>query len=211
MLNAVSGVLTRPTQLFRELAEGHRVDGAIWVVLLVSLLSAATGYFLGLPFRAALETAPFAVITPVLTSAAAFFTPIITWLFYGLLVRIGAGMEAKPWAVAGYALAPQLVLNALLLAVLVAFPISVSPVTVDVSDAQAFDAANARVQREIGSSLAGRAAQGIGYLGTLWWIVLIFLGVRETANERQAVRATFLVGVVAGSFALGSWLFAPSS
>ena len=211
MLDALFSVIARPVSFFRELAEGEKVNGAVWTVLLVSLVSAAASYFLGLPFQEALATAPFAALTPIITAVAGFFTPFITWLFYGLLVRIGAGMEAKPWAVAGYALAPQLVLNALLLVIVVAFPIEVTPVNVDVSDAQAFEAANARVQGEIGSSTAGRAGQLIGYLGTLWWIVLIFLGVRETANQQQAIRATFLVGMVAVSFAVGSFIFAPSS
>ena len=211
MTKAIVDVLTRPAGFFRALAAGDKVGGAVWVVLLVSLVSAAASYFLGLPFREALTTAPFAAATPFLTAAAGFFTPFITWLFYGLLVRVGAGMEAKPWAVAGYALAPQLVLSAALLVIALAFPIEVTPINVDVSDAQAFDAANARVQREIASSVPGRAGQLTGYLGTFWWLALIFLGVRETAGQRQAVRATFLVGVVAVSFALGSWLFAPSS
>ena len=211
MLDALSSVLTRPVSFFRELARGEKVGGAIWTVLLVSLVSAAASYFLGLPFQEALATAPFAAATPIITAAAGFFTPFITWLFYGLLVRVGAGMEAKPWAVAGYALAPQVVLNALLLVIVVAFPVEVTPVNVDVSDTQAFEAANARVQREIASSVAGRAGQLIGYLGTLWWIALIFLGVRETANQQQAIRATFLVGIVAASFAVGSFIFAPSS
>ena len=211
MLNATSSVLTSPVRFFRDLAEGDKVGGAIWVVLLVSLVSAAASYFLGLPFREALTTAPFAAMTPFLTAVVGFVTPLITWLFYGLLVRIGAGMEAKPWAVAGYGVAPQLLLNAVLLVIVVAFPIEVTPVNVDVSDAQAFDEANLELQREIETSTAGRAGQVLGYLGTFWWVVLIFLGVRETAGQRQAVRATFLVGVVAASFALGSWLFAPSS
>ena len=211
MLSAISKVLTNPVSFFRDLAREDRVGSAIWVVLLVSLVSGAASYFLGLPFQEALERAPFAALTPILTAVAGFFTPFITWLFYGLLVRVGAGMAAKPWAVAGYALAPQLVLGALLLVIVVAFPTEVTPVNVDVSDAQAFEAANARVQREISSSVAGRAGQLIGYLGTLWWIALIFLGVRETANQQQAIRATFLVGIVAASFAVGSFIFAPSS
>ena len=211
MLDAISGVLVRPVSFFQDLAEGRGVGGALWVVLLVSLVSAAASYFLGLPFREALVNAPFAAATPFITAAAGFFTLFATWLFYGLLVRIGAGMEAKPWAVAGYALAPQLLLNAVLLVVVVAFPIEVTPVDVDVSDAQAFEEANLGVQREVASSVAGVAGQVIGYLGTLWWLVLIFLGVRETAGQQRAVRATFLVGVVAVSFALGSFLFAPSS
>ena len=211
MLDAISGVLTRPTHFFRSLAEGERVGGAVWVVVLVALVSGIASYFLGLPFQEALGTAPFAAVTPILTAAAGFVTPFITWLFYGLLVRIGAGMEAKPWAVAGYALAPQLLLNALLLVVIVAFPIEVTPVTVDVNNAQAFEEANFRLQQEISSSLAGRISQALSYVGTLWWIVLIFLGVRETAGQRGAVRATFVVGVVAVGFALGSFLFAPTS
>ena len=97
-----------PRTSFERLAEGERVGGAVWVVLFVALVSGIASYFLGLPFQEALGTAPFAALTPILTAAAGFATPFITWLFYGLLVRIGAGMEAKPWAVAGYGLAPQL-------------------------------------------------------------------------------------------------------
>ncbi len=211
MLDALFNVTTRPVSFFRELAEGEKVGGAIWTVLLVSLVSAAASYFLGLPFQEALASAPFAALTPIITAVAGFFTPLITWLFYGLLVRIGAGMEAKPWAVAGYALAPQLVLSALLLIIVIMFPIEITPIDIDVSDEVASEAANARVQQEIASSVAGRAGQLIGYVGTLWWIVLIFLGVRETANQQQAIRATFLVGMVAVSFAVGSFIFAPSS
>ena len=211
MLDAIAGVLTRPMRFFQGLAEGHRVSGALWVVLSVSLVSALASYFLGLPFQEALTGAPFAAATPIITAIAGFTTPFVTWLFYGLLVRIGAGMEAKPWAVAGYALTPQLLLNTVLLVVVVAFPIDVTPVNIDVNNAQAFEEANLQVQREIEASVAGRVGQGMGYLGTLWWVVLIFLGVRETAGQRGAVRATFLVGIVAVSFVLGSLLFAPSS
>ena len=184
----------------------------MWVVLLVALVSAAASYFLALPFQGALETTSFAALAPILLAVAGFFSSFVIWLFYGLLVRIGAGMEAKTvgrWR--GTRSRLSLCLNAVLLIVVIAFPIEVSPITVDVNDAQVSNEVNARVQREIGSSFAGRANQILSYLGTLWWIVLIFLGVRETAGQRGAVRATFVVGVVAVGFALGSFLFTPIS
>ena len=209
MLDAIGHVLTNPVTFFRDLAakEGG-AGGAFWVVLITALVSAVSGYLLVLPqldaFGSESAFAQFALVGGV---AGAALGPFFGWLIYGLLARIGAGIAARPWAVTGYAMAPQIVLGVLTIVIIAIFPVEVTPVVGDLSDPQALTEATNRLQRELGSSVAGRGSTILSYLGTAWLLALVFLGLRETTGERaKAIRGTVLVGAFFAVFALVPFL-----
>jgi hypothetical protein len=210
MFDAVSQVLTRPAAFFRTLKDDDRVvSRAIFVVLSAALLSAVAAYFAALPMADATQGTPLALFfNPFFSALISLATFFVLWLITGLLVRMGAGMEAKPWAVTGYALVPQLLIAAVLIIVNALFPVQLSPVSasLDLSDVAAVQAATESVTTELQASAANRVTTVLSYLSSLWLLVLTFIGVRETAGRPKAVRATIIVGVVTLLFIVGPLL-----
>lgn len=209
MLGAIYEVLVRPVEFFSELGgNSRRVGGAVWVVLLVAALTAASSYFVTQPQAEALgggSVAGFILVSAVVFAALASFG---TWLLFGLLARMGAGIDAKPWAVVGYAMTPQLLTATLLLIVAALFPTDVTPLSLTPGDPEALREASEGLTREIASSPLGRSNLVLGFLGTAWWLGLIFLGLRETTGDRRkAVRSVVLMGIVYGAFLSLPWLF----
>jgi hypothetical protein len=213
MLDALLQTITRPAAFFRTLKDDDRVvSRAFLVVLIVAVLAAIFGYFSALPTSDAMRGTPFGgtfslVIAPVSTLVAS----LLFWFIYGLLVRMPAGMEAKPWAVVGYSMAPQILVYAVLIIIGALFPAHLTPISASLSDPQAFQEATFALQREFQATFFGRASMVLGYASSLWWLVLIFIGVRETAGQKKAVTATVLVGVLTLAFFLVPFLLSPVS
>ncbi len=210
MLDAIARVITSPLGFFTDLAEDEKkAGGAFWVVLLVVVLSAVSAYFATLPqadaFGPDSPIAGFAVIAAVII--ASLFS-LLSWLIFGLLARIAAGMNVKPWAVVGYAMSPQLLISTLIIIIAVLFPVKVTPIIADFSDVEAIREASARLTQEIQSSIYGRSSMILSYVSAAWWLFLIYLGLRETSKDAaKAIRGTVLIGVVYAAFLLGPWLF----
>jgi Yip1 domain len=211
MLDAISQLFTRPTSFFRILKDDDRVvSRAFVVVLIVSVLGAVFGYFSALPSADAMQGTPFGgTFSLVIAPVSALFASIIFWLIYGLLVRFPAGMDAKPWAVVGYAMVPQILVYAALIIIAALFPPQLAPISADMSDPQAFQEATFALQREFQASFLGRASTILSYASSLWWLVLIFIGVRETADQRKAITATVIVAVVSLAFIAVPFLLSP--
>jgi hypothetical protein len=210
MLDGMLQVILNPVVFFRRLAEDDRLSrGAIGVVLIVAVLAGVFGYFNAIPTADAFANTPFGAFGLITTPISLLVVSFLSWLIYGLLVRMGAGIDAKPWAIAGYSMSPQLIIYALLILVAVIFPVKLSPVTADFSDPQAFQDATLAVQREFQNSTFGRASQILSYLASLWWLVLIFLGVREATGTRKATTATILVAIPTVLIILLPFLFSP--
>jgi hypothetical protein len=210
MLDGMLQVILTPVVFFRRLAEDDRLSrGAIGVVLIVAVLAGVFGYFNAIPTADAFANTPFGAFGLITTPISLLVVSFLSWLIYGLLVRMGAGIDAKPWAIAGYSMSPQLIIYALLILVAVIFPVKLSPVTADFSDPQAFQDATLAVQREFQNSTFGRASQILSYLASLWWLVLIFLGVREATGTRKATTATILVAIPTVLIILLPFLFSP--
>jgi hypothetical protein len=206
MFEAIAQLFTRPASFFKTLNEDDRVvSRAVLVVLTAALLSAVAAYFAALPMADATQGTPLALFfNPVFGALISLATFFVLWLITGLLVRMGAGMEAKPWAVTGYALAPQLLIAALLIVVNALLPAQLSPVpSVDLSNPEAIQAATQTLTTELQTSPANRITTGLSYLSSAWVIVLTFIGVRETAGQPKAVRATAIVAVVTLLFIVG--------
>jgi hypothetical protein len=206
MFEAIAQLFTRPASFFKTLNEDDRVvSRAVLVVLTAALLSAVAAYFAALPMADATQGTPLALFfNPVFGALISLATFFVLWLITGLLVRMGAGMEAKPWAVTGYALAPQLLIAALLIVVNALLPAQLSPVpSVDLSNPEAIQAATQTLTTELQASPANRITTGLSYLSSAWVIVLTFIGVRETAGQPKAVRATAIVAVVTLLFIVG--------
>ncbi len=210
MFEAIAQLFTRPASFFKILNDDDRVvSRAVLVVLIASLLSAVAAYFAALPMSDAAQGTPLALFfNPVFAALASLATFFVLWLITGLLVRMGAGMQAKPWAVTGYALVPQLLIAALLIIVNALFPAQLSPVSasVDLSDPVAMQAATQTLTTELQASLANRITTVLSYLSSAWVLVLTFIGVRETAGQPKAVRATAIVAVVTLLFIVGPLL-----
>jgi hypothetical protein len=153
------------------------------------------GYFNALPTADAFANTPFGAFGLITTPITFVVIGFLAWLIYGLLVRMGAGINAKPWAIAGYSMSPQIIIYALLILTAVIFPVKLSPVTADLNDPQAFQEATLAIQKEFQNSTFGRASQILSYLSSLWWVILIYLGVREATDSRKALISAILVGI----------------
>jgi len=207
MFEAMTRVIFRPGEFFTELPDNHRLlRGAIWVVLLVAALTALVGYVSTLPQVDALGD-PFGaflifglIMAPLLT--------FLAWVVSGLLARIVAGMEAKPWAVVGYAMTPQIVLLSLLLVVAALFPPALTPVGV-ISPEELPDTM-ARMTQEMQTSLLGVSTTIITYLGLGWFLALIYLGLAKTTGQpNKALWGALLVAFLNIAPLAVSWLLAP--
>lgn len=207
MLEAMTRVIFRPGEFFTELPDNHRLlRGAIWVVLLVAALTALVGYVSTLPQIDALGD-PFGAFLIVGLIMAPLLT-FLAWVVNGLLVRIVAGMEAKPWAVVGYAMTPQIVLLSLLLVVAALFPPALTPVGV-ISPEELPDAM-ARMTQEMQTSILGVSTPFITYLGLGWFLALIYLGLAKTTGRpNRALWAALLVAFLNLAPLAVSWLLAP--
>jgi hypothetical protein len=213
MLDNIFKPITNPIAFFRTLKDNDRVvSRAFLVVLIVAILGAIYGYFSALPSADAMRGTGFGgsfslIIGPVAAFAASF----IFWLIYGLIVRMSAGMEAKPWAVVAYSNAPQILIFAVLIIVAALFPPKLTPITASLSEPEAFQAATFELQREFQGSFLGRLSTILTYVSSLWSLVLVFLGVRETAGQQKAIRATVILGLVTLAFFVVPFLLSPIS
>jgi hypothetical protein len=210
MLDGILQVTINPLAFFRALADdGRLASRAIIIVLMLAVLSGVVGYFSVLPTSDAFAGSPFATVALVTAPVSAVIVSFISWLVYGLLVRIGAGMRVKPWAVTAYSLAPQLFLYTLLIVVAALFPVRVPAVAVDFNDPASVQQASEVVQRAVTTSVYGRVSQVVSYLATLWMLVLIYLGVDIAADQRKALIATVLVALPSLGLIVAPLLLAP--
>jgi hypothetical protein len=213
MFDALVQVLTKPAAFFRTMKEDDRISSrAFWVVLIVAVLGAIYSYLSALPSADAMQNTGFgSSFSLVIAPVGALFASFIFWLIYGLLVRIPAGMEAKPWAVTAYGMTPQILIYAALIIVAALFPPELTPVSASLSDTEAFQEQTFALQREFQSSLLGRVSTVLTYVSSLWWLVLIFIGVRELVGHNKAVTAVVLTGIVTLAFAVVPFLLSPVS
>lgn len=210
MFDGMVQVLTRPVAFFNALQGNDKLASrAVWVVLLISLMGGVIGYFSALPTAEAFQGSALGSIglmTAPLFSAVVTF---LSWLVYGLIVRMTAGLEVKPWAVVGYSMAPQLILYTLLIVIAALFPVEISILSVDFSNPETIQEASKTVQQEIQRSVYGRSSQIIGYAASLWWIVLIFLGVRAGSTTGKAISSALIAGLLSLGLILLPFLLAP--
>lgn len=194
MFDIVRRIFIRPVDFFRELAEDERKkERAVWVVLLVILVHAAAMLAFALP-QARLFPPGSVAATTMLVSAAvlAGISVFLGWVIDGLVVRMTAGMEAKPWAVAGYSTAPWLVASLLMLLAAVLFPVDLVPLD-SYDDPRRW----AEMQAAVQQSVSGRIIAILTYLQAIWYFVLIFIGVRETTRMRhRAARAVTVLVLI---------------
>ena len=204
MLDGILQVLTNPTAFFRRLNEDKALASqAIWLVLIVSALGAVAAYLSTVPSMEAFgDDYPFARIGLIITPISAFIVGIILWLIYGLLIRIGAGMEAKPWAIASYSLAPSVIITTLILLLAALFPAELTPVSYDLADPDSLQAASLQVQEEYQASLFGQASLILQWVASLWMLLLIFIGVNVAAGQNKAVLSTVLIAIPTLGFLL---------
>jgi len=196
--------ITNPKALFDDLENKPSiVNFAFLVVLIVAIVSAIGAYLSTLPTVDAFGDAnPFGQIALIITPVSVVVVSFILWLINGLLIRMTAGMDAKPWAIAAYSLAPTLILSTLIILIAALFPTELTPVSFDASDPEAIRQASNAVQQEFQSSLLGRSSTVINYISTAWMLLLIFLGVNASAGRNKAITATVVVGVLSLGFIL---------
>lgn len=209
MLKRLGRILYNPVAFYREMAEGAWADGAIWMVLLVSLVGAVSTYAVTLPqlqaFGEDAALGPFLLWSAVIF---AFFASFIGWLVLGLVVRMTAGMDAKPWAVVAYAAAPRLMLELIPAAVVLLVSVEVTPIEV-APDAEGFQEALLRLQQEVSGSAVGVTSLVTTYLARAWQLALIYIGLRETSSASKALRSVIVIALIYGFILLFPWLFGP--
>lgn len=210
MLKGILQVISQPGTFFKDFeSPDHRISLAFVVALIVAFLSALVAYYSAVPAAAALpQNSMLGQLSLISAPLLGFTISLFTWLLYGLLIRIGAGMEVKPWALAAYSSAPQIPILALLLVIAALFPVSVSPISANPTDPGAFSAANIQLQTELASSVYGRSSQVFSYFAFVWQLLLIYLGASVLSSKTQAIRATLLVTIPALLVLLAPWLMA---
>ncbi|MCA9835670.1 MAG: YIP1 family protein [Trueperaceae bacterium] len=210
MLEGILEAIIQPIKFFRELEDKpQRVSLAFIVVLITAILAAVVAYFSALPTADAFPDSAFiGQISMITAPIVALIATFIIWLAYGLLIRMGAGMDVKPWAIAAYSSAPQIIILTIVIVIAALFPVTVSPITADPSNAEAFRAANLQLQEEIRSSVYGRSSQVLSYLSSLWQVILVYLGISAVSSQARAIRGTVLVAIFAFGFLLLPWLLA---
>ncbi len=202
MFEGILQAITKPKQLFGRFEEEPKlVSLAFLVILIVSVLTAIVAYLSSLPTADAFPADLFiGQITLISAPIIGVVFTFLAWLIYGLLIRMTAGMDANPWAIAAYASAPQMIILTLLIVLAALFPVDVTAITASPADADAFRAANAQLQQEVQSSLFGRSSQILSYLGVAWQLLLVYLGVNAVSSQAKAIRSTVLVGIFALAF-----------
>ncbi|MDZ7704643.1 MAG: YIP1 family protein [Trueperaceae bacterium] len=209
MIRRLGRILYNPVAFYRDMAEGAWADGAIWMVLLVSLVGAVSTYAVTLPqlqaFGEDAALGPFLLWSAVIF---AFFASFIGWLVLGLVVRMTAGMDAKPWAVVAYAAAPRLVLELIPAAVVLLVSVEVTPIEA-APDGEGFSDALLRLQQEVGSSPVGITSLITTYLARAWQLALIYIGLRETSDASKALRSVVVIALLYGFVLAFPWLFGP--
>lgn len=210
MLDGILQATINPRRFFRELTTNDRLASrAVIVVLLLTVLSGIVGYFSALPTADLFEGTPFAAITLVTTPLFVAAASFLSWLVYGLLVRIAAGTQVKPWAVTAYSLAPQLFLYTILIVVAALFPVSLPATGINFNDPAAVQQATLEMQQVIAGSVYGRVSQIITYGATLWMLALVYLGVMAAADQRKAIIATVVVALPSLGLIIMPFLLAP--
>lgn len=210
MFEAVAQVIGRPTAFFMTLQESDRLAAkAVWVAVIVSLLAGVIGYFNAVPLAEAFAGTPLGGLSLISAPLFAAFISFLGWLIYGLIVRMTAGIDAKPWAIVGYSMAPQIIIYTLLIVIAALFPVQLSAVAVDFSDTESLQQTTQALQQEIQTSFFGRSSQVLGYAATLWWLCLIFLGARAATTTAKALSSALIVGLLSLGFILVPFLLAP--
>ncbi len=211
MFEGMLEVVRKPSQFFRGLAnDDQRVGRAFLVVLLVALLTGMSAYLSALPtMDAFLGDNPFVQIGLIAAAVGAPLVTFVWWLMNGLLIRMAAGIEIKPWAIAAYSYTPQIFITALIILIAVLVPPQVSPVAADLSDPIAMQEATMQLQQQIQQSFFGVSSMILGYLATGWFLFLTFVGVREAAGANKAWIAVFLVGAITLGVTLIPFLLQP--
>lgn len=210
MFNAIAQVITRPSEFFAALGEDESLARwALPVVLLTTMASALATYLLLLPQQDAFgpdtQIGAFAVQVRVFGTAIIYF---LGWLVFGLVIRMAAGIQARPWAVAGYATVPALLFSLVTAAIAVAAPAEVGPVT-DITDEQVLQEELTRIEQETQESLPGRANALLSIVGIAWYMALIYIGVKgTTGSPGSAIRATSFIAIVYLLVLMVPWLLA---
>lgn len=208
MFEGIVQTISNPLAFFRSLQDDDKLaGGAVLVVLLVALLSAGVGYFSALPSTDAFpDDIPFRQFGLIAATLGSVMVTFISWLVNGLLVRMSAGMDSKPWAIVGYAMSPLLIIYLLIIVLAAIFPVNLVPISVGLDDPEAFQQAVQQTQKAYQATIFGRSTQLLGYASSLWWIILIFLGVREAKGTNKAYIAAGLVTLLTLAFTVGPLL-----
>jgi hypothetical protein len=211
MLDGMLQVILKPVDFFRKLIEDDKLTSrAFGVVLLVMVLAGVYGYFVAIPTSDAMANTPFGAFGLITTPISFVVISILSWLIFGLLVRMVSGINAKPWAIVAYSMSPQLIVYALLIVIAVLFPAKLTPVTIDpTQEPEAFQEAMLSLQQESQQTIFGRTSQILSYLSSLWWVILIYLGVREATDHRKALMSALMVGIPSLLLILLPYLLGP--
>lgn len=148
VLDAISEVLFNPTKFFKKFFEDDNkyASKALFVVIIVAILSAISAYFSAAPMAELFPKGnPMGMISILTTVVSTLIMTFILWLINGLIIRMAASKEVKPWAIAAYSIAPQILLATALIVIAALFPMDLPNIRLDVQDPEAFQAGMQRM------------------------------------------------------------------
>jgi len=195
-------VLVQPTNFFKTLAE--RKPGLVipLLIVLAGTMAASLGQVLLARLLPSIVPGGLPVqLVFALVGGAVF--GLLLWGVGGLIIRLLAGADSRAWEVYGWASVPALLVGLVLIPFGALFPVTgdLAPIP-PATDLEALRAWQREYQQLIGSATGTRIVQGLGILGSIWSLWIIWSGLRILAPSR-ALLAT--VGVVVVSLAFMLW------
>ncbi len=194
-------VLVQPTNFFKALAE--RKPGLVIPLLIVLAGTMASSLGQVLLVRLLPSIVPGGLpVQLVLALVGGVVFGMLLWGLGGLIIRLLAGAESRAWEVYGWASVPALLVGLVLIPFGALFPVTGDlPPIPPATEPEALRAWQREYQQLIGSATGTRIVQGLGILGSIWSLWIIWSGLKILAPSR-ALLATVGVAVVSLAFLL---------
>ena len=212
MLDAIFLVLFKPLKFFKQFFEDDNkyASQALFIVLIVAILSAISSYFGAAPMAELFPKGnPMGLISMLTTVISTLVMVFVFWLINGLIIRMAASKDVKPWAIAAYSISPQILLSTALIVIGALFPMNLPNIRLDIQDPVAFQEGMQRISNLMQTSFYGQSSRYLSYLGMAWSLLISFLGVRERAGNSKAITVTLILGTLSALFILLPILLKP--
>lgn len=194
-------VLLQPTNFFQLLAQRKPNLVAPFFIVMASTVAASLGQVLLVRLLPSFVPGGLPVQL-VLALLGGVILGMLLWGTGGLIIRLLAGPDSRAWEVYGWASVPALLVGLVLVPLGALFPITGDlPPLPPATDPEALRAWQREYQQVVGAASGTRVLQGLGIVGSLWSLWIIWSGLRVLAPNR-ALLATLGVAVVSLAFTL---------
>lgn len=211
MLDAISQVLFNPKAFFKAYfeEENRYASRAAIVVALVAVLTLVVSYFSVAPMYEQLKDSPLGLVTTISGMLSAFIMVFIVWVVNSLIIRSVASRDVKPWGIAAFSMAPQILTATIIIVVAALFPIDIPNFALDIKDPEAFQAGMKKISELMQASTLGQVSRILNYVAMAWALLISYLGVKEKAGNSKALTVVAIIGAIGAFFVLLPILLKP--